>query len=95
MWVEVHIHSVKAKSQAGNTKRPKPKENQLGILKIYAFCWKIQQRASGPVESTIGVTYLNIWDENTPKKLPHHPPKSYCNFTKWFKEGHSWSIVVT
>ena len=42
-----------------NTKRPKLKENQLGILKMYAFRWKIQQRASGPVESTIGVTYLN------------------------------------
>ena len=38
-----HIYGVKAKSQAGNirvkiyndnTKRPKPKENQLGILGI-------------------------------------------------------------
>ena len=35
-----HIYSVKAKSEAGNityndnTKRPKPKENQLGILGI-------------------------------------------------------------
>ena len=34
-----------------NTKRPKPKENQLGILKIYPLCQKIQQRASGPGES--------------------------------------------
>ena len=33
------------------TKRPKPKENQLGNLKIYAFCQKIQQRASGSGES--------------------------------------------
>ena len=50
MWMEVHIYSVKAKNQAGNIwvkdkittkKRPKPKENQLGILKIYAFCQKI------------------------------------------------------
>ena len=40
--MKVHIYSVKAKSQAGNmsqtyddyTKRPKPKENQLGILGI-------------------------------------------------------------
>ena len=31
-----------------NTKSPKPKENQWGILKMYAFCQKIQQRASGP-----------------------------------------------
>ena len=42
--MEVHIYGVKAKSQAGNiresqiyndnTKRPKPKENHLGILGI-------------------------------------------------------------
>ena len=43
-----------------NIKRPKLKENQLGILKIYVFCQKIQQRASGPGESTAGVTYLSV-----------------------------------
>ena len=43
-----------------NIKRPKPKENQLGILKNYAFCQKIQQRASGPGESTDGVTHLSM-----------------------------------
>ena len=81
MWMEVHLHSVNAKSQAGssryndNTKRPKWKENQLGILKIYAFCWKIQQRTPGPGE--------------------HLPHKSCCNFTYWFMEVCSWSIVVT
>ena len=38
--MEVHICSVKAKSQVGNirvndnTERPKPKENELGILGI-------------------------------------------------------------
>ena len=68
MWMEVHIYIVKAKSQAGNiwikdimtTKRPKPKESQQAILKIYAFCWKIQQRASGPGESAAGVMYLSL-----------------------------------
>ena len=40
----------------GDTKRPKPKEIQLGILKIYAFCWKIQQRALGPGESCCKVS---------------------------------------
>ena len=43
-----------------NTKRPKPKENQLGILKIYAICRNIQQRASGPGEGAAGVTYLSM-----------------------------------
>ena len=64
--MEVHIYSsVNAKSQAGNimrqryndnTKRPKPNKNKLGILQIYAFCQKIQQRASGTGENAAGVT---------------------------------------
>ena len=41
-----------------NTKRPKPKENQLGILKIDIFCQKIQQSALGLGESAAGVMYL-------------------------------------
>ena len=43
------------------TKRPKPKENQLEILKIYAFCQKIQQRALAPAESAAGVT-IYLWE---------------------------------
>ena len=39
-----------------NIKRPKPQDTRLWILKIYAFCQKIQQRSSGPGESTAGVT---------------------------------------
>ena len=31
-----------------NTKWPKLRENQLGILETYALCLKIQQSASGP-----------------------------------------------
>ena len=36
MWMEVHISSVKAKSNAGNVwvKRPKQKKNQQEILKL-------------------------------------------------------------
>ena len=49
-----------------NTKRPKTQDNQLGIIKMYAFCQKIQQSASGPRESTWG--YVSVF-ENTPKKL--------------------------
>ena len=41
-----------------NIKRVQPEGNQLGILKIYAFCRNIQQRALGPGESAAGVTYL-------------------------------------
>ena len=43
-----------------NIKRSKPKENQQRILKIYAFCRKIQQGGSGPRESAAGVTYLSL-----------------------------------
>ena len=66
--MEVHIYSAKATTQADNmsqryndnTKRPKPKDTLLGILTIYAFYCKIQQRASGPGESASGVAYLSM-----------------------------------
>ena len=70
MRMEVHIYSVKAKNQVGNVwakdiydniKRPKPQGTQLGVLKIHAFCRKIQQRPLGPVDGAAGVTqYLSL-----------------------------------
>ena len=39
----------------GNIERPKPQDTLLGILRIYAFSRKIQQRASSPGESAGGV----------------------------------------
>ena len=62
-------------------KRPKPQDTQLGILQIYAVCRKIQQRALVPGESTAGVRQY--------QSLRIHPKNL------WYKEGHSWSIVVT
>ena len=65
--MEVHIFSVKTKSQAGNIwVRDKMAEfsRKMGtflqslIVKIYPFSWKIQQKALGPGESTAGVIYL-------------------------------------
>ena len=40
-----------------NIKRPKLQGTLLGILKTYAFCQKLQRRASGSGESTAGVTW--------------------------------------
>ena len=62
--MEVYLQSVKAKSQTGNMsqiyndniKTSKQQDIPLRILKIYAFHWKLQQRASAPEESTAGVT---------------------------------------
>ena len=45
-----------SQTYSDNIKRPKPQDTQLGILKIYTFCRKIQQRALGPGESAAGVT---------------------------------------
>ena len=56
--------------------RPKPKENQPGILKIYAFCQIIQQGASSPGGMLLG---LRIFYENAPGKLQPVPTKSFCN----------------
>ena len=52
--MEVHIYSIKAKSQAGNirvkdimtTQKDQTEDTQLEVLKIYAFCQKTQKRAS-------------------------------------------------
>ena len=45
-----------------NIKRPKSQDTQLGILKIYAFCQKIQQKAFGPGESTLLVLHsIYLW----------------------------------
>ena len=38
-----------------NIKRPKPQDTELGVLKFFAFYWKIQQKASGPGESSAEV----------------------------------------
>ena len=83
--MEGHIYNVKAKSQAGNisqryndnTKRPKPQDTLLEILKTYAFYQKIQHRASGLGKSVAGVSVY----ENIAEKLP----KLY-----FVVQGHSW-----
>ena len=59
-----------SQSYKGNTKRPKLKQNQLGILRIYAFCQKIQQRAG---ESTAAVPIF-VWEYNW-KVAACSPPK--------------------
>ena len=49
-------------SQRYNDKRkgPKQQDTPLGILKIYKFCLKNQQRALDPGESAAGVRYLSL-----------------------------------
>ena len=96
--MEVHIV---LKRQPGNindsTKRPKPKENYLGIFGISArelmhFARNSSEALGSRRERCRG--YVSIY-KNIPKKFLHLSPKSCGNFTQWFKEGHSWSIVVT
>ena len=58
---KLRVNQVTFESRCNDSiKKSKPKGNQLGILKIYAFCCKIQQSASGPGESAAEVTYLSI-----------------------------------
>ena len=80
--MEVHIYSsIKAivatdivNRYSDDTKRPKLKENQLGILKIYTFCQKKISRGPRAQERVL-LGCVSIY-ENTPKKLLHFPPKS-------------------
>ena len=48
-----------------NIKRPKLQDTQLGILKIYAFCQKVQQR----FRREHCWHYVESVFENTPKNL--------------------------
>ena len=66
-----------------NTKRPKPKENQLEILGILfrEFTHSVGNLAEG-----LGSMREPCWGcvsifEYTPKKLPHLSPKTCLNFT--------------
>ena len=69
--MEVHIYSVKAKSQAGNIW---VKDIMTAARDGKNLCI-LPENSAG--ESAAGV---NIY-ENTPEKLSHLPPKNICNFT--------------
>ena len=80
-----------------NTKRPKPKENQLGILGISSrefthFAGNSSEGLRSRREHCWG--YISIF-ENTSKNLLYLSPKSCHNFIQWFRKRCSWSIVVT
>ena len=62
----------------GNTKRAKPKENQLGILNLHILPENSAEDLGFGGESCWG--YVSNY-ENTPETLPHLPPKGCCNFT--------------
>ena len=80
-----------------STKRPKSKENQLGILGVSA---REFMHFAGNSAEGLGSRRECCWGyksicENTPKKFPHLSPNNCGNFTEWFKERCSWSIEVT
>ena len=83
--------NIQAKSQAcnmsqiynDNTKKPKPKENQRGILGISS---REFTHFAGNSAEGLGPRRECCWDyvfvfENMPKKLLHLSPKSCHNFT--------------
>ena len=72
--LKLRVKQVTFESYNDSTKRPKPKENQLGIYGIQLgnllILLEIQQRVSGSGESAAGVTYPSI----------RIHPKSFCIF---------------
>ena len=79
------------------------KQNQPGILKIYTFCQKIQQRAVGPGESTVGVT-VSIYVESIYLSTEYTwkvaaccplPPLKILTILLSISSGVQLSIVVT
>ena len=66
-----------------NTKRSKPKKNQLGIIGISA---RVFMHFAGNSAEGLGSSREHCWVyaaiyENTPKKSLHISPKSCHNFT--------------
>ena len=53
--LKLRVKQIIYSQRYDSIKRPKLQDTQLGILRIYAFCQKIQQRAAGPGESTVGI----------------------------------------
>ena len=68
-----------------DTKRPKPQDTQLVILKILAFCWKIKQRASVPGESAAKVAYQSM--RIHPKSWPIFPVKVTTTLRNGSRKG--------
>ena len=85
MWMEVHIYSsFNAKNWSGNMWVkdimttffwPKPKENQLGILKISAFARKFSRGPQVQEKVLLGLC-IYLWEytqkvaASSPEKLP-------------------------
>ena len=92
--MDVHIYSVKLTVKQvnkslydDNTKRLKPQDTQLEISKIYAYTRKFRER-------TLGLR-ICLWEYTQKANFEIHlPPKSFRNFTKWFKEGRSCTMVI-
>ena len=74
-----------------NTKRQKPKENQLDPKNLCILPGNSAEGLGSRRECYWG--YISIY-ENALKKFLHLAPKSCRNFTWWFKEGCNWSIAV-
>ena len=83
-------HTQISERYNGFIKKPKSEENQLGILKIYTFCQKIQQKALGAGQSA---AWLRIYLWEYTQKLPLLLPKSWNNFTWWLKKGCNRGIA--
>ena len=96
--MEVHIYSsIKAivatdivKDIVTTQKGQSQKKISYGYLKFTHFAKKINREPRAQERLLLG--YVSIY-ENTPKKLPHLPPKSCNNFTWSFKKGYNWSIA--
>ena len=71
MWMEVHLHSVKGKSQAGNIwvkkiywqhkKRSKLQDTQLGILKFKHFVGKFSRGTRIQETALLALRSICLW----------------------------------
>ena len=96
--MEVHIYnSIKAivataivKDIVTTQKAKVERKSARDIKNLRILPKKFSRRPQAQERALHG--YVSIY-ENTPKKLPHLPSRSWNNFSWWFKKGHNWGIV--
>ena len=97
--MDVHIYSVKAENQAVNIwvyVMTTHKEQGCKMLSLgpQIFTGNLAGGLGFRREHCGGYVSISV---NTPRKANFEinlPCKSCCNFTSWFKEGRSWSILI-
>ena len=93
--IKLRVKQVRYESKMSNDKNKKAKAEKKSVMDLKNLCLLLENSVEGLASRRQHCWgYISLY-ENICKKLLHLPTKSCHNFTWWFKEGHSWNIIVT